>query len=399
MSSDRKTTAQPLPVIRISGDPRQRGRQYGQQAGDRIHRSRDAYEGVYKHYALWSWNEAREKATAFLAPIDDFGTQYLEEMRGIAEGCGLQLLDIVAMNLRTEILFAAKAASVVATLPRVSECTSLSLLEPDGTRIVAQNWDWLTFAADTVIVLECDPDVGPRWTTVVEAGLLAKMGLNSAGIAVATNALVTSRDLGEPGVPYHVMLRALLESTSLVEAMNRLQHHSRSSSANYLVADHHGLAFDAECRPGDFSEIAWGTPDADGTLIHANHFSIAQLSSLRIADVGIATMPDTLLRYQRAQRSIAQSRSNGRDWREILVDHAGYPDSICCHPQPGAPAEEEWMTVVGVVLDPTRAKLEVSLGNPCCGLWSTHDYAGLWGSRASTASAASTSSTAEALPE
>lgn len=378
MSATEASNDHVLPLVRVAGGPRERGRQYGEQAAARIHRSRDAYERVYRHYARWSWSTARERSRAFVAPIDEFGPQYLEEMRGIADGAGLDMEDVLAMNLRTEILFAAKAANAAASLPRVPECTSLSVLGRDGSRIVAQNWDWLTFAAETVVVLECESESGPSWVTIVEAGLLGKFGLNSAGVALATNALVCSLDVGSPGVPYHVMLRSLLESTSLVDAMDRLQLKRRASSANYMIADGDGLALDAECRPGGFADIAWGLPESDGTLIHANHFSVERLSSLGVADVGLVSMPDTLLRYQSAQRRLRSDATGGRDGREVLSDHAGRPDSICCHPHVGSIPEEAWMTVAGVVIDPARRRFDYCVGNPCAGVWSSHDYTNRW---------------------
>jgi isopenicillin-N N-acyltransferase-like protein len=57
-------------------------------------------------------------------------------------------------------------------------------------------------------VLEVRQDEGPDFVTVVEAGLLAKTGMNAAGLGLVTNALVTDADVGEPGLPYHVLLRA-----------------------------------------------------------------------------------------------------------------------------------------------------------------------------------------------
>ena len=44
-----------------------------------------------------------------------------------------------------------------------------------------------TFSADTVVLLESTPDDGPSFMTVVEAGLLAKFGMNSAGLVVASS--------------------------------------------------------------------------------------------------------------------------------------------------------------------------------------------------------------------
>ena len=40
------------------------------------------------------------------------------------------------------------------------------------------------------------------------------MGDNSAGVGVATNAMVCDMDKGVPGIPYHVMLRSILNSHS-----------------------------------------------------------------------------------------------------------------------------------------------------------------------------------------
>ena len=54
---------------------------------------------------------------------------------------------------------------------------------------------------------------------MVEAGLLAKTGMNAAGLGLVTNALVTDADVGEPGLPYHVLLRAVLDCGTVTEAL------------------------------------------------------------------------------------------------------------------------------------------------------------------------------------
>ena len=47
---------------------------------------------------------------------------------------------------------------------------------------------------------------------MVEAGLLAKTGMNSSGLGLVTNALVTDDDTGDARLPYHVALRAILDA-------------------------------------------------------------------------------------------------------------------------------------------------------------------------------------------
>ena len=55
---------------------------------------------------------------------------YHEEMRGIADGAGVELLDIVALNVRTEINFGLFSDS----------CTALSWHSRERA-FLAQNWD------------------------------------------------------------------------------------------------------------------------------------------------------------------------------------------------------------------------------------------------------------------
>ena len=68
-----------------------------------------AYRDVFAHYAGWDWATVRREAARFEAPIAAFRPAYLEEIRGIAEGAGLDPGDVLAINVRTEVMFAAKA--------------------------------------------------------------------------------------------------------------------------------------------------------------------------------------------------------------------------------------------------------------------------------------------------
>ena len=184
----------------------------------------------------WSGSEAAR----FEAPIAEFRPDYLAEMRGIADGAGLDLVDVLAINVRTEVMFAAKARQATGhpgSGPH--ECSSFAVAPPPGTSgptLVGQNWDWLPHSAETVVVLEAQRDDGPDFVTVVEAGLLAKTGMNSSGLGLVTNALVTADDAGLPGLPYHLLLRAILDCENVSDAIAALQAGVRSSSANYLIA-------------------------------------------------------------------------------------------------------------------------------------------------------------------
>jgi isopenicillin-N N-acyltransferase-like protein len=352
------------PTITTSGGPRERGRQYGAGAADRVARSIEAYREVFAHYAGWDWARVRREAEAFREPIAAFGPAYLEEIGGIAEGAGADELDVLAINVRTEVMFAATArdADKLRSLP--AECSAFAALpgRAGGRLIVGQNWDWLMHSFETCVVLECTPEEGPAFVTVVEAGLLAKAGLNSAGVALCTNALVSDADLGRPGVPYHVLLRAILDAETITDALATLQRAERASSANFLLAHADGIALDVEGAPGDFARLFLGYAQ-DGVILHTNHF----LNGFDGRDVSLWAMPDSPFRLARLRARVDEEAGelDVAFWQDLLADHAGQPLGVCAHPDPRAPGPEQAATVAALVIDPAARRMWLASGNPC----------------------------------
>jgi isopenicillin-N N-acyltransferase like protein len=359
-----------IPRVRVAGAARERGRQYGAQARDRVHRSVRAYRDVFAYYTGWDWDEVRRAAAGFEAPIARFRPAYLEEMRGIAEGAGLDLADVLAINVRTEVMYAAKArqAPLAARTPHVpAECSAFAVVPAPaqpGATIIGQNWDWLLHARETLVVLEARQEDGPDFVTVVEAGLLAKAGLNAAGLGLVTNALVTEADVGAPGLPYHVLLRAILDCTTVTQALEVLQAGPRSSSANYLVAHASGAALDIEAAPGDFTGLYPLYPDR-GVLLHTNHFLSPGLAPV---DVSLWAMPSSAVRLQRLRAGTGPGSGGARTldhFRGLLADHADYPHSICSHPDPADPPLEQGATIASLLMDPNAGHAWLAACNPC----------------------------------
>jgi isopenicillin-N N-acyltransferase like protein len=371
------------PRIRVEGTHYERGRQYGAQARAQVHLSVQAYQRVFAHYAGWDWPAVRRAAAAFEAPIAAFRPAYLDEMRGIAEGAGLDLADVLAINVRTEVMYAAKAsqAPLAARVPRLpAECSAFAVVpapRAPGDRaatLLGQNWDWLLHSAQTLIVLEVRQDGGPDFVTVVEAGLLAKAGLNAAGLGLVTNALVTDADTGTPGLPYHVLLRAILDCATVTEALTVLQAGLRSSSANYLIAHASGAALDVEAAPGDFTRLYPHFPD-HGLLLHTNHFLSPRLHPV---DVSLWAMPSSAVRLQRLRAAgEAGTAKTLDDFRALLADHADYPHSICSHPDPHDHPLEQGATIASVLMDLNARRLWLAAGCPCQAPYREHDLSWL----------------------
>jgi isopenicillin-N N-acyltransferase like protein len=364
---------QGLPSVRVEGGPHERGRQYGEGARELVQRSVEAYEGVFAHYAGWDWPTVGEHALRYVAPVEAVWPQYLEEMRGIAEGAGVAFTDILSINARTEVLFAAKAAHAGnGALPH--ECSAFAVLpeaSADGRTLMGQNWDWLLHSVDTCILLEARQDGAPDFVTVVEAGLLAKAGMNSSGLGLCTNALVSGADRGEPGIPYHVLLRAILDAETMSDALIALQHGVRSSSATYMIGHTDGLAVTVEAAPGDHAQLHLLFAE-DGVLLHTNHF-LADIGAAR--DLTAFIFPDSPFRLDRMRRAVAEAPSFSLELgQSLLADHANYPNSICCHPDARYHPAEQWATVASLVMELDARVLHLASGQPCTVPYARLDY-------------------------
>ena len=374
----RAETAQ-YPHVRVAGTAEQRGRQYGEQAADRVRRSVSAYREVFAHVANWDWAKVRAEAARFQAPIAAFAPAYLTEMRGLAHGAGVDFLDVLAINVRTEVMYTAKArqAAYAGRPGRPGECSAFAVAPAPGAAgpaLIGQNWDWVPHVTDTVVVLEAQQDSGPDFVTVVEAGLLANTGMNSSGLGLVTNALVTADDVGEPGLPYHVLLRAILDCENVSDALVALQAGLRSSSANYLIAHRDGVVVDVEASPGDFSRLYFVYPDRDGVALHTNHFLSERFAR---RDVSVWAMPDSPVRLQRLRAGVAAAPDHSlATFRSLLSDHANYPSSVCCHPDPRMAPADQGLTATSVLMDLGAARMWLTDGNPCTAPYRELDYSG-----------------------
>lgn len=348
--------------VSARGAPLVRGRQYGASAAAKIRRCIAFYEDAFRHRAGLDWSAAVERARGFVPEIEAFGPQCLQEMRGIAEGAGVELDAILVLNCRSELMFA--AAREHGTVPP-GECTSFAVApsaSANGHMLLGQNWDWVPFAHDVCVLLDVKRDDGPDYVTIVEAGMLAKVGVNAAGFGLCTNTLVSEGDAGRSGVPYHVMLRALLDAQSVDDASRILHAPRRALSANYLVADRLGNAINFETVGGGAADIRATHPHG-GLLAHSNHFLA---SEWREADAYLAKSPHSLTRLDDMQRGLrAKPKLSVAQLQAILRKHDHAPNGICSHADPAAHPLYARCTIASVIFDLATGEVWFTHGPPC----------------------------------
>jgi isopenicillin-N N-acyltransferase like protein len=349
------------PLVRASGGPRERGRTYGTVARDRVHRSIELYDAIFRHYTGLSWAEVRERAGAFAEWFDDTDVQLLPELEGIAEGAGVDPEDVLALNVRTEVMYGLDTREARAA---ARECTAIAATAPrtGGEVLVAQTWDWKPAARDTCVLLAMRPAGRPAFLTLVEAGLLGKCGMNEAGIGLATNALTSSRDRGAPGVPFHAIIRRVLTSSTFDEAVSEVERRQRASSANYVIGSRDGRIADLETRPGGPNDLRREVGDA---VCHTNHFLWPDRS---FEDLTLLDGSGSPRRHAEAERSLGAGPIDRSTIEAALRRHAapgGGDGSICAHRDATLPPEADYVTVAAIVMDLAAREMRVTEGNPC----------------------------------
>ena len=344
-------------IVDVSGSAFERGRMHGEIARAQVERSVANYAHLFAYCGI-SWDEAQQRAAAHRESIGCLDAELLEEMDGIAAGSGRKASEILALNARTEILPPTYLGKKGAPS---GECTAIAVrasASATGTTLLAQNWDWLGSQREALILLRVPEGDRPGFLTLTEGGMLAKIGMNTLGFGICLNILRSVADGKQPGVPVHVLLRALLGCRTVADASALAGKLAFAASSNVLCADVRGDAGSLEISPLGVRVV----PPADGTLCHTNHF-IAEGTEgwqLELAD-NLSTEP----RLARARaRASALATLGVEDVKALLRDESEGFLSICRRPDPSLPEEGRIETVASVIMDLAHATIHVAADIP-----------------------------------
>ena len=340
-------------IVDVSGSAFERGRQHGETARSQVERSLANYAHLFEFCGI-SWDEAQQRAVAHRDAIGRLDADLLEEIDGIAAGSGRKAGEILALNARTEILPPTYLGKPGAPS---GECTAIAVraaASAIGTSLLAQNWDWLGSQREALILLRVPEGDRPGFLTLTEAGMLAKIGMNTLGFGICLNILRSVSDGRQPGVPVHVFLRALLGCRTVGDAIELAGKLTFAASSNVLCADVRGDAASLEISPLGV-RVVQGT---GATLCHTNHF-IAEGTEgwqLELAD-NLSTVP----RLERARTRAAGLAMLGiEDVKALLRDESEGFLSICRRPDPSLPEEGRIETVASVIMDLAHATVHVA---------------------------------------
>ena len=322
-----------VPLIAVEGSAYECGRQYGRIVLER-------YPG-YRQYLDLAWNWRRSLTDPVRRLLEDRCPQILEVHRGLAEvgGPGENRAD--GDN---------------------GGCTSFGLAGSatlDGQPISGQTKDTPLDSTELYIVLRMRITGAPTILVLCYPGEVLGYGLWSTGMSVFRNALYSTS--GSPtGLTKEEWGFAALAGESVEEGVELAQRYGIAAAGNMLLSDPTGRTVGVEFNGGGVSVARY----ADGIATHTNH-------PLGDETAPFEHYPDEVLRDNSRYRAEAlrtmfeaeRGRLTPQRALMCLADHSRYPHGLCRHVISNS---EESHTTAAVVAEPTRGRLHVVRGNPCC---------------------------------
>ena len=284
-----------------------------------------------------------------------------------------------------------------------NECTSgffPAEATESGESLAVHNWDMSThlYDKDLIIYLEVHPhpsEARPAMFILTEAGQLIRSGMNSAGLAVTANSLLTSADYvpisfidtvgvyqeveSKPVLPISLARRIFLEYTTYSEGLVAINSFPRHVSGNLHASTGDGFAVSLEVAPDRIYKYYGGIDD--NYVIHSNHFLSPEFLS---RDDVYDRYPggSSWFRFWQAQKGTRKDAQAGKLTNSLIKtafsDHLSYPESLCAHPnlhQKNTPSNaltgytsKLSMTVAFVIYNLNRKTITVCKGPPCQGV-------------------------------
>ncbi len=342
--------------------PHTRGLELGRAHAAQVRRCTGRYADLFAQRGGAGF-DARGWAARFREAIGDLEPDALREIDGIAEGAGVDPLDVVALNARTEIL---AKADPFGERPFVSECSTVLVApadSPDHTdhpgdpAYAVQTWDWYALMADGWLQWRIPHPDGSWVETVTEHGLLGKIGVSSRGVGVMLNILHHRADAGagdEVGYPVHLLARRILDrAASAADAVELCRGTPVAASTALTVLDAGG-GTGVELFPGGPGVIE----PVDGLLVRTNHF---------LSDAGragcLADEASTRLRRSVLDSALRGSPPASADDVLSAMEHHDPEGGVCRHRADGD--EEPIETLATVVVEPAPPRLQAYAGGPC----------------------------------
>ncbi len=337
------TAARAIPFVRARGDPFERGRQHGAARAAALRAF--IADGLCRLHRLApgpvSMESLRPALAAYRAEISAATPLLADEIRGLAEGAGIDVEQALLLQVRREIIGYQR-------VPAMGDCTTYAR-SGAAPPVLAQTVDLNGDLEDQIAVLDVAQAGSSRRSLVLSfGGLLGYLGVNSEGLAVGLNLVLGGE--WRPGVPPYLAIRHLLDTACGVEEAVEILRSLRLASSRSLTLCDATRTCWVEVLGDEVRAVE--APES----VHTNHFLHPDLAGRDELNVFAANFSRHRLERCRAALAALQPDADVEDHFAIL---SAPPIRV-----EGDGDIRRERTVAAVVLLPDRGELHVRPGDP-----------------------------------
>ena len=261
------TAVAPLQLVDARGEAAARGRAIGVALKDRIAAHLTAWRAMLTGPAggdVDGYVAEMLRATDFKTAIRRHTPDLLAEVEATAAAAGVAPDTLFALQLLDEE-WAHRLRRIAGRGP--DKCSSFGIVAREGPTWVGQNMDLGDYTDGHQVLLRIGAEQGkPAALVFSTAGMIGLMGVNAAGVGVCVNSLPQLPSAPE-GVPVAFVLRRLLQSASLAEAVEVMTTVPHATNQHYVIAEP-GAVRSFEASAAGVSEYH---PPDPSRVLHTNH--------------------------------------------------------------------------------------------------------------------------------
>ena len=299
----------------------------------------------------------KEQVLAHTAIIESQLPGIAEEIRGLSDGAGISYEDAVLLQIRMELI-AFNEKDILE-----GDCTTIGFYRSPEERITGQTIDLPGNMNELGVLFRVIPedDNAPEILMYGFAGLLGYMGLNSKGLSININMVVS--DNWQHGVSPYLLVRHLLNLSSVEECLEEINRITLASSRSLLVADNNRM-INIECTPVEHCILE------NKVIAHTNHYLHPDLL---IKDRMHFLFKNSSIKRLKVIKDLTTNTEipNAENLFSAFSDHSLFPVGICAHAEGNIRRSE---TVGSVVMEPAKLLIHARKGYACSGKTETFGF-------------------------
>ena len=307
----------------------------------------------------------------FIAAAKRYTPAAWDDLRGLADGSGVPLRDLLLLNLNPE-LGAMRASKPKASCELSPGCSTVVLAHGART-LICHNEDGNAAYLGRMFMLRAEPTGRPGYLCASYPGVLPGNApwINSAGVVMTTNFIQTMEV--KVGVGRYFLDRETMAARTLDDALRVCRHPDRAYAYHHVIAStRNGSVVSLEATPSRDSLI-----DISGLFLHTNHLVHQALANEPQDEQYVGTSSFSRMKVLTAWKGALADPTavTAEQVLAVLASHERRPYSPCRHPI----GEIRGATLLTAVFDVAAATVRILRDQPCLGHATSYRAPGLEG--------------------